>query len=641
MLLFADYESYWDDDYTLKKMTPAEYILDPRFETSMMAFQFSEHGVPRVVPAEKIPDFFSLLSVKPGAERITMLTYNALFDMCVTAWRYGFVPGLMVDVLGMVRAEYGMHYRYHSLGVMAENLQLEAGLKGNWTSKVKGMRLADIRRIPGLYEEGQDYAMQDVRLMVGIYRDIMPKFPLRELGVMDLVLRCAVQPQFKFDQDVLRKHLEEVKERKAALLAACGLEYDENGKCPDLMSTAKFAGLLEAVGICVEMKETLTGRQAPALAKTDDFMQNLLEHEDETVAALAAARLGHKSTLEETRTQRFLSVAALPSATGYHGGCAPMPLRYGAAHTHRLGGEWKLNVQNLPRPDKRQGKPGNLRRSIVPLDPDDEIVSADESQIEARLSAWLAGETTLLQEFANNLDPYGRLGAAIFGLPFLPKKEFNALYPIERFIGKTGILGLGYGAAWEKFWTMVHASARTQLGRDIDFTPEKSQQTVTIYRERYHRLPALWRRLQYDGMQALTGHGPLMELGPVIIKRGVIWGPNGQRMHYPDLKQDIATADWTYQQGPQRAKIYGAKLLENITQWLARFVVMEAGLRLHAQGLRFALQAHDELVFVIKRPLVAAAKKLIYTEMTRRPRWGLDIPLDAEVHSGPNYAEAK
>lgn len=634
MLLFADYESYWADDYTLRKMSPAEYIMDPRFEASMMAFQFGEHGATKCVPGDKIQAFFDLLSVKPGAENIAMVTYNSLFDSCVTAWRYGFVPGLMIDVLGMVRAEYGMKYRRHSLGAMAENLDLPQGLKGNWTAKVKNMRLADIQRVPGLYQEGVDYAIQDVRLMVGIYRNIMPKFPLRELGIMDLVLRCAVQPQFKFDKPLLERHLKETVDRKAALLAACGLEYDEDGKCPDLMSAAKFSKLLEAQGIAVEMKTTQTGRQAPAVAKTDDFMAALLEHEDETVAALAAARLGHKSTLEETRTQRFITIASLPSANGYVGGSAPMPLRYGAAHTHRLGGDWSLNVQNLPRKS-------NLRKAIIPLQEDEEIISADESQIEARISAWFAGEKTLLQEFADNLDPYGRLGAAIFGLPTLPKKEFNTLYPVERFIGKTGILGLGYNAGWEKFWTMVHSSARTQLGRDVEFSPEKSQATVSIYRQRYHRLPAMWRRLQSEGLAALVGNIPECTIAPIVIKRGIIWGPNGQRMHYPDLKFDQEQQEWTYQAGNLRAKIYGGKILENITQWLARIVVMEAWLRLNALGLRAALQAHDELVFVVKKDRAPEAKKLIYTEMVRRPEWGEDIPLDAEVNSGPNYGEAK
>lgn len=635
MLLFADYESYWADDYTLRKVTPAEYILDPRFEPSMMAFQFGEHGITKCVPGEKIQAFFDLLSAKPGAANVAMATYNALFDACITFWRFGFLPGMMIDVLGMVRAEYGMKYRRHSLATMAENLELPQGLKGNWTAKVKGLRLADIRRVPGLYEEGVEYCKQDVRLMVGIYRDIAPRFPLREFGIMDLVLRCAVQPMFKFDKPLLEKHLAETKERKQALLDACGLEYDEDGKCPDLMSTAKFAKLLEDQGVLVETKTSLTGKTIPALAKTDDFMSGLLEHENETVASLAAARLGHKSTLEETRTQRFITIASLPSAKGYTGGSAPMPLRYGAAHTHRLGGDWSLNVQNLPRKS-------NLRKSIVPLQEDEEIISADESQIEARISAWIAGEKTLLQEFADNLDPYGRLGAAIFGLPTLPKNEFNTLYPVERFIGKTGILGLGYGAGHEKFWTMVHTSARTQLGRDIAFSSEQAQNTVSIYRNRYHRLPAMWRLLGGDGMAALVGNIPSLAIGPVIIKRGAIWGPNGQRMYYPDLKyDDDGIEGWTYQAGPTRARIYGPKLLENIVQWLARIVVMEAGLRLAAQGLRFGLQAHDELVFAVKKDRVPATKKLIYTELTRRPEWGLDIPLDAEVKSGVNYAEAK
>lgn len=636
MLLFADYETYWDGDYTLRKMTPAEYILDRRFQTHGMAIQVGENGTPTWVHSANLNPFFNTLRM-PNYKPVIMVTFNALFDMCITAWRYNYVPDMMIDVLGMVRATYSMEMPRMSLAHVAEHLKLPT-MKGDAVHKTLGMRTAELIA-SGVMDELIPYAKNDVALMVGAYKHMMPSFPLRELKVMDLVLRCAVQPQFVYDKPLLVKHLENTKARKAELIAACGLEYDEHGKCPDLMSASKFKELLEAQGVVVEDKVSPTGRMIPALAKTDTFMQNLLEDDNETVAALAAARLGHKSTLEETRTQRFINIASLASAPGFKSGSAPIPLRYGAAHTHRLGGEWQLNKQNMPRKSP-------LRKSLTCLE-DEEVITADEAQIEARLSAWIAKEDTLLTEFAQNLDPYGQLGAAIFGLPKpVSKKQFNTEHPVERFIGKTGILGLGYGAGAPKFHTMVNTMARVSIPADklttFSFDEQMALKAVNMYRARYHRMPKVWRVLNYEGMNALTGNSVPFVLPPVIIKAGAIWGPNGQRMMYPDLKFDIPTSEWTYKSGASRARIYGAKLLENITQWLARVIVMEAALRLDRyHGLRFALQAHDELVFVVKRVDAEHAAKAIKTEMERRPTWAPDLPLEAEVNRGRNYGEAK
>lgn len=640
MLLFADYETYYDDEYTLKKMTPAEYILDPRFTCHGLAYQVGENGDDiQWMPKHKLPAFFD--SLRPHADQVKMVTYNALFDMCITAWRFNFVPGLMIDALGMARALYGTNLRSLSLKSLAEYLKLPAGAKG-FVTPFKGLSTLQIE-YQGLMPDMMLYGKQDVRLMRQAYRVMMPQFPIRELPVMDLVLRCCVQPQFRFDKALLEKYIVEVKNSKAALLAACGLEYDENGKCPELMSTAKFAKLLEDRGVVIETKTSpTTGKQMPALAKTDQFMTDLTEDADPTIAALAAARLGHKSTIEETRCQRFINIAALPGTVSYVAGCAPIPLRYAAAHTHRLGGDWNMNLQNL-------GRKSMLRKSLVVAE-DEEVVAADESQIEARLSAFLCNEARLLREFSDDLDPYGQLGASIFGLP-APTKGDKAWrktrFPVQGFIGKTGILGLGYGAGHDKFFTMVNTLARlTMPGQDIGFTLDLAIKAVQTYRDRYHMMPTGWRTLNNYGIAALRGDLNVgstqgFQFGPVTIKPGVIWGPNGQRMFYPDMQQD-AGGEWTYESAKVRKKIYGAKLLENITQWLARIIVMEAGVRIfYKTGLRFALQAHDELVYVVKKDYVDEFKKILYREMTVRPEWGATLPLDAEVHSGPSYGDAK
>jgi hypothetical protein len=87
--------------------------------------------------------------------------------------------------------------------------------------------------------------------------------------------------------------------------------------------------------------------------------------------------------------------------------------------------------------------------------------------------------------------------------------------------------------------------------------------------------------------------------------------------------------------------IYGARLLENITQALARNIVMQAALRLADKGLRFVMQGHDELVFVVMDALVEDAKLIIAEEMVKEPSWLPGLPLAVEIGTGQNYGNCK
>ena len=133
-------------------------------------------------------------------------------------------------------------------------------------------------------------------------------------------------------------------------------------------------------------------------------MTDLLEHPNLAVQALVAARIGVKSTLEETRTQRLLGIAK-------RAGVLPVPLRYYAAHTGRWGGSDKLNMQNLP----SRGS-NTIKQSIIA--PEGYVlIDADSSQIEARTLAWLSGQIDLVDAFANDEDVYKIMASQIYNKP--------------------------------------------------------------------------------------------------------------------------------------------------------------------------------------------------------------------------------
>jgi len=332
----------------------------------------------------------------------------------------------------------------------------------------------------------------------------------------------------------------------------------------------------------------------------------------------------------------------------------PMPLRYGGAHTHRLSGEWGLNVQNMPTARGSKGK-SKLRKSLI-VAPDETVLTCDLAQIEARICAWICGCQTLVSEFANKLDPYSKLATSIFGYPVDRKLKDAAgkvIFEIEGFIGKTGILGLGYGAGKDRFDTMVMQSARA-MGMDLTGKYDRSlgDKAVDVYRARYWEIRRGWSILNSLLTSAwLTPYGSA-KFGPCVISYGNVSLPNGLSLCYADPREvvnDEGQREFRYRYGKFWHKLYGAKLLENIVQALARIVVMNAALRIRDRGKStaypkdyfFTLQAHDELVFIVHNSELDNAKRIVLEEMRRPPTWGPDIPLDAELGFGASYGEAK
>jgi hypothetical protein len=617
-LLYLDFETHYSDEYSLRKLPIPNYILDPRFEAQMVAVK-EGNGNPHVIDGPHIAAFLA------GFDPLhtTTVTFNALFDNSILAWRYGFVPARMLDAMGMARALRGHILPSASLERVAETLGI--GKKLGTLVKVKGMTRQQIIAA-GLWEEFKQYAVQDVELCAGIFLKLYPEFPASERRLMDLVLRCAVEPRFCGDTRLLASHLSEVQLQKSNLLKECGVTVS------DLMSSDKFKSALESRGVEIEYKTTPTGKSAPAFAKTDTFMAELGDHPDPVVQALAAARLGHKSTLEETRTRKLLSIASLPWPKGLSG-TLPIPLRFGGAHTLRLSGDWGMNMQNLPRSNNKASK---LRKALK-APAGYKVITVDLGQIEARLVAWIAGAETLLKQFADKLDPYAKLAEEIFGYPVNRKTNV-----IEGFIGKTGILGLGYGCGVDKFFNMVKIMARS-MGIDLKglWSLELADKAVSTYRRVNAPIPRAWRKLDAILKSAWIGASGPAAFGPVTIGHGIVTGPGGVSMHYDNPRQEAESGELFYNYGRFRHKIYGAKLLENIIQFLARIIVMNAALRIADHGHNFVLQAHDELVYIVPDAEVDKVKALVHMEMTRRPSWAPDLPLTADVGVGQSYGDAK
>jgi DNA polymerase I-like protein with 3'-5' exonuclease and polymerase domains len=417
-LLTLDFETYYDREYSLSKMTTEEYIRDERFEViglSMKHDDWPEQWFPK-------PMVKGILKTVDWANTI-VVAQNTMFDGAILSWRYGVNPKAWVDIMGMSRALYP-HEKSHSLKAQAERMGV--GQKGTAVHDFIGKHYADFSH--GELETYGLYCNNDVELTYDLFMKYMSTgFPRKELEFMDALLRMYINPVLRLDREVLEQHLAETVERKQELLHKVLLSSDadslEEAKAR-LMSNEQFAQMLLSLGVQPPVKNSpTTGKQTWAFAKTDAGFMALLEDEDVRVQALVSARLGNRSTLEETRTERFIDIAKR--------GTLPMPIRYYAAHTGRGGGLDAINVQNLP---ARGANAGKLKKAILP--PEDYVfIDCDSSQIEARCLAWTAGQDDLVEAFAKKQDVYKKMASDIYHAPV---HEINTS---QRFVGKATVLG--------------------------------------------------------------------------------------------------------------------------------------------------------------------------------------------------------
>lgn len=418
-LITLDFETYYDREYSLSKMTTEEYIRDPRFQVIGVSTMVNDEEPVWVTgPASVV---LAHLNSLPW-ENAMLLCQNTMFDGAILTWKCGIRPKAMADTMLMSRAIYGVEVS-HSLKAIAERLGI--GQKGTEVLNALGKRRTDFTEDQLAAYGG--YCVNDVSLTHHSFHRFMGMgFPKGELKLIDLTLRMFTDPVLELDRAHLEAHLKNVTERKGKLLEDAGVTDKK-----DLMSNPKFAELLRGFGVEPPMKVSpTTGKETYAFAKGDEAFVALSEHDDDRVQSLVAARLGSKSTLEETRTQRFIDISKR--------GSLPVPIRYYAAHTGRWGGSDKINLQNLP---SRGPNAKQIKNSIV-APAGYVLIDADSAQIEARVLAWLAEQDDVVETFANNGDVYRMMASKIYG------KAIEDISKAERQIGKVAVLGC-FGADTE------------------------------------------------------------------------------------------------------------------------------------------------------------------------------------------------
>jgi DNA polymerase len=523
----------------------------------------------------------------------------------------------------MARAVHGVDVG-GSLAFLVEKYEL--GAKGKEVDDAQGKYITGFT-LSELEQYGR-YCVNDVELTKKLFDVLSVDFPLDELKLIDMTLRMYTSPVLEVDDALLMERLDEVRSEKSELLKSLmeRLECDtEEAVRKKLASNKQFAGLLVEFGVPPPMKVSkTTGKDTFALAKNDEGFIALTEHEDPFIQQLCAVRLGTKSTIEESRIERFISIGARNK------GRLPIPLKYYGAHTGRWSGSDKVNFQNLPSRDKKKKA---LKNAVVAPD-GYMVINCDSSQIEARVLAWLSGQTNLVSAFASGDDVYSLFASEVYG------RQITKENPIERFVGKTCILGLGYGTGAIK---LQHTLKTTPPGVVVD--EFEAKRIVDLYRQSNDKITDLWKDCE-DALSSIFAGAKKPYYLDVhrcltVNSEGILL-PNGCYIRYPKLTVEVENGkpQFIYKSRRGDIHLWGGAVVENVVQALARCIVGEQMIAINDR-YPVVLTVHDAAVCVVPEAEVDEACKFIVECMSKTPDWATGLPIACEAHYGYNYGEMK
>lgn len=724
--LSLDFETLYctKSGYTLSKMTAEEYIRDLRFE--IIGVSFCYLGERPQWYSGDLAYIRSVLQQLPWHDIFVVGHNMSQFDALILNEVCGCRPAAYGCTLQLARRLHGGKTPdgknlSNALGSLAKMYQREIAalhgaplFKGDEVVKADGKRRMDFS--PAELAAYGRYCDDDTYLTGYLWRVLSSKLPKSELFIAHLCTKMWAEPRIVLDTSLLEAMKVELAERKAELLTKVAdlmgvgttMAHDERLHHTQklLRSDLKFAELLRQLGVEPPSKLSPKRKDAEgkplrvfAFAKTDDSMQELLAYDEgddetnETVQAVAAARIGSKSTIAESRVERFLGISRR--------GKLPVPYLYGKSHCDRLAGAQSINMQNLNRNKAitPRSKPGSLivtpagwsrllkkktgkdkagRTIVVAVmdyeqrvwctDPSDKevgvqahlaglrdtimappghlLVVADSSNIELRTCHHLCKQEDSIELLRAGKDLYADFATSFYGRTITKADE------AERQHGKVAELQLQFQSGAESF----RKAARIMAG--VRLNELEAQTTVDVYRAKRRNIQQMWYAAQRAIPKMASGGGfYLDDWGFCYVEHNAIRMPNGVPMEYHNLRQELLTGfdgteelTWVYDDREERKmkKLYGGKVVQNCTQRLARDIVFGQKAAIEKRigsyernGEGVVMSTHDEVVACVREDRAEATLALMLEEMSQPPKWWPSIPVKAEGDIASRYGFAK
>lgn len=466
-IVALDFESYFStkDGYTLTKMGPISYIRDSRFSAQLMSYIVTDASTMtydrvRVAEHDNIPAV--LAALKLDAPDVVTVAHNGNgFDFLILSEIYHVVPRIAIDTMCMERWTGVSRIQNESLKSMAKFFQCG--------EKVEGTVISDGRKWPEDFTPDErtafiQYCRNDTEQCFLSFKAMLPFMTADALLFSSITAKMACNPVLRLDDDMLTAYLNELSDKVTKARNDINKMFmfkSDEDFLKAIRSSASFVKMLELLGRKPPMKYSVAKSETkrkkleaegkhnlkeedyavytPALAKSDLDFVAMASDADERVALLVRTRLENNSSIQRSRAETFHALAKSGR---------PMPVMLNAfkAHTSRYtagnseGSSDKLNLQNLSKRDPSQ----LTLRKAVQAPEGMALVACDSSQIEARILAYVANETELVDAFRRGADPYADLAEKIFQIPsekiHKGAKSGDKKLKAYRNVGKTGIL---------------------------------------------------------------------------------------------------------------------------------------------------------------------------------------------------------
>lgn len=684
-IVVLDFEVYWDSkNYTLSKIGPISYIRDSRFSAQLMSYIVTDASTMtydrvRVAEHDNIPAV--LAALKLDAPDVVTVAHNGNgFDFLILSEIYHVVPRIAIDTMCMERWTGVSRIQNESLKSMAKFFQCG--------EKVEGTVISDGRNWPEDFTPDErtafiQYCRNDTEQCFLSFKAMLPFVTADALLFSSITAKMACNPVLRLDDDMLTAYLNELSDKVTKARNDINKMFmfkSDEDFLKAIRSSASFVKMLELLGRKPPMKYSVAKSETkrkkmeaegktnlseedyavytPALAKSDLDFVAMASDADERVALLVRTRLENNSSIQRSRAETFHALAKSGR---------PMPVMLNAfkAHTSRYtagnseGSSDKLNLQNLSKRDPSQ----LTLRKAVQAPEGMALVACDSSQIEARILAYVANETELVDAFRRGADPYADLAEKIFQIPsekiHKGAKSGDKKLKAYRNVGKVGILSAGYGVGWRKYAdTLLRQGVR--LSSDIDQHYEMAHHAHNVYRASNPNIVAFWDTCQtvikalYLGYSGEFG-GPndnifQYSVAPICGRDDVptIIGPNKYTLRYFKLSCEVSEKNnreeyyYTRVKGKSelKTKIYGGALAENLCQYLAFALLQWQACRMTEQGIRLIANIHDSFLAICPEDEAEHTKSIMESCMSSVPDWLGDFPVACEAEIGKDYCIA-
>lgn len=627
------------------------YAEDVTTRVLCLAYKFDDQPIRVWVPGEPIPHAF-YYSMTGGIEPVTHIAHNASFEIAI--WHnlleplgWPKVPPLTQWSCTMARAQY--HGLPAALDDVAVALRFPPHQRKDAAGRRIMLQLMRPRSISPLrwwhdddaakFAALQAYCVRDVEIESKLDR-ILPELPATEAELWRINQAMNTEGVL-LDVDLIERMktivAAETRRLNRELIA---ITQGEVRSVNQVATIRKF--LLDKFQLKLDVLDKDTVAHVLVTQELCPTAERILTIRAEAAKTSTAKLTAMKRAVSDDRQARGLF------------------RYYGASRTGRYSSQ-RVQLQNMARPTIRDPEvaidlirrraTGDTLRLLWDDSPLGVISSclrgcivahegcllpiADLAQIEARVIAWLAGQSDILKVFADPKQDVYTYTARNVGSD-------------NRQLGKVMVLALGFGMGASRF-----RDTAAKYGVTIDAA--RAEALVDAWRAANQEIVQFWWDLHSAAMRIAGGQFIQSVVGRIILYRRkkamVMRLPSGRELFYQYIDREMVDTEYgqrltltyegvnQYTRRWERLRAWAGRLAENATQAVARDILTDSLRSLNATGVKIIGTVHDELIAEEREALANTCLAQMLSVMRRAPSWAPGLPVWAEGRVAARYGK--